>query len=125
LTAPDHPSPALRDRLEGAVHEAEHVFEEVALVGRAFDRITVETAAAVRHHDDQRQVGDVALDTRATGPDRVVVGEAVEEIEDRKRRRANGTLGKDHVHRARLRECRTLEVQGSEGHDKDTSDEGR
>jgi hypothetical protein len=96
----------------GAVHEADHVFEEVALVGRAVDRIIVKAAAAVRHHDDQWQARDVALNARVARPARVVVREAVEEIEHRKRRFPDTALGDEHVHRADFQERGTVEVQG-------------
>src|SRR5205823_12585658 len=119
--APDHPPLTLRDRLEGVVYEADHIFEEVALVSWAFDRIAVKAAAAVRHHDDQWQAGNVALDARAARPGRVVIRKAVEEIADRKRRLPDTALGEDHVHRACLQERRTVEVQGRECHGRDSS----
>jgi len=96
--SPDHPSLPLRHRVEGVIYETDHIFKQVALVGWAVDRIAVKAAAAVRHHDDQGQAGDVALDARLACPARVVVGETVEEIADRKRRRPNTALGDEHVH---------------------------
>jgi hypothetical protein len=123
--APDHPSMPLRHCVERAIHEADHIFKKVALIGWAGGRITVKAAAAVRHHDDQRQVGNVALDARTACPGRVVVGETVEEIADRKRRLPDTALGDDHIHRARLREHGTVEVQSSERHGRGPSEKGR
>jgi hypothetical protein len=123
--APDHSPLPLRNRLKGAIHEADHIFEEVTLVGRPCDRVAVKAATAVRHHDDQRQAGDVALDARTACPGRVVVGETVEEIADRKRRLPDTVLGDDHIHRARLREHGTVEVKSRERHSRAPSEKGR
>ena len=39
--SPDHPPLPLRNRVERAIHEADHLFEEVTLVGRTCDRVAV------------------------------------------------------------------------------------
>src|SRR5262249_46595599 len=101
--------------------KADHIVKQVALIGWAVDRITVKAAAAVRHHDDQRQAGDVALEARMTCPARVVVRETVEEIADRKRRRPNTALGDEHGHRTGLRKRGTVEVQSRACHGSDSS----
>jgi len=83
----DHAALARRDGLEGAVHEADDVPDDVGLEGGfgPVFRIGIEAALAVGHDDDQRQAAHIPLDARPPGPGGVVVGQAVQQVENGER----------------------------------------
>ena len=66
-------------------------------MGIAFEGVGVPAPAAVGHDDDQREPLDVALDAGPPLPDRVVVGEAVEQVEDGPGARYLRVVGEDDV----------------------------
>ncbi len=102
--------------MKEAVHEAEHVLHDVALVGGAALGVRVEPAAAVRHDHDERHARHVALDGRAPRPDGVIVGEAVEEVEHGVGPRLLRVLGQDHRHAGLLPDRITEEAHAHVGH---------
>ena len=61
--------------------------------------------------------GDVALDAGAPHPDRVVVGKAMEEIEDRPGPGDLGIVGEDDVERRRFLERPAVIVDRGERHE--------
>ena len=74
--------PPIRAGMERLFDEIRQLLGNMFAPMRALRMVGVEAAAAVGHDDDERQPRDIAFDARAAHPDGVVVGEAMEEIED-------------------------------------------
>src|SRR6185437_3202270 len=66
---------------KGGIDEGDEVAHERRLPGHADLGIAIESAAAVRHNDDKWEVGGVSLNAGAALPHRVIVREAMQEIE--------------------------------------------
>jgi hypothetical protein len=98
----DGPARTLGADGEGALDQADDVLDQVVLVGVPLDGVGVPASAAVGHHDHQRQPGDIALDARPAHPDRVVVGEPVEQVIDAPGSGDLGLVGEDHEERRRF-----------------------
>ena len=107
-----------RSALTGKVRsiEADDVLDQVVLVGVADLGVGVPAPAAVGHDDDQGQALDVALDARAPHPDRVVVRQAVEQVEDRPGPADRRVVREDHADRRRLLERAAVVVDAGERH---------
>ena len=80
--AADGAAVAVRAGVECLFDEIRQLLGDMFAPMRALGVVGVEAAAAVGHDDDERQPRDIAFDACAAHPDGVVVGEAMEEIED-------------------------------------------
>ena len=76
----DRPAGTLGLHRERPIDQADDVLDQVVLVGVAGLGVGVPAPAAVGHDHDQGQALDVALDAGPPHPDRVVVGQAVQQV---------------------------------------------
>ena len=74
---------AIRAGMEGFFDEIGHFLSDVFAPFRALGMVGIEAAATVGHDDDEWQTCDVAFNACTAHPDRMVVGETMEKIENR------------------------------------------
>ena len=109
---------------ERAVDQANDVLDQVVLIsiaGPGTDGVGVPAPAAVGHDNDQREPGRIALDAGAPHPDRVVVGQAMEQVERSPGTGNLGVVGKDHVEGRGLVERVAMVVDRGTGHQRSSA----
>ncbi len=93
-------STAIRSSWEISFDEIWQLPAEKFGVGWAINMIRVEVATTVRHDNDQRQIPHIPFNARAPLPGRVVIGQAVQQIERGERTRTG--LRQNDIHADRF-----------------------